>query len=101
MELAREILEEKITALKEEQPKEKEEGRVVDKTTDTWVETTGGVKDTIGRKAKILKATKLFYWLLDGEVIYRRLKSNTTKLTYCDNSDDDTICIPSADEVKR
>ena len=54
MELALEILKEKITVLKEGQAKEKEEGRAVDKITDTWVEITGGVKDTIGRKAKIL-----------------------------------------------
>ena len=48
MELARVLLKEKTTALKEEQTKEKEEEKVVNKTTDTWVEITGGVKHTIG-----------------------------------------------------
>ena len=95
MEMACAILKEKIITLKKEQAEEIEE--------DEWVEITGGVKHTIGRKAKILRATKLCYWLLDGKLIYRRLKSNTTKITYYnysddDNSDDDTVCILNADE---
>ena len=98
MELARAVLKEKITTLKEEQAEEKEEGKVVNTTTDEWIEIAGGVKHTIGRKAKILRATKLSYWLLDSELMYCRFKSNTTKFIYYDDSDDNTVCILNADE---
>lgn len=35
--------------------------------------------------------TKLYCWLLDGEVMFRRLKKNTKKFMHYDDSDDDNI----------
>lgn len=56
------------------------------------MEITGGVKDAIGRKENFVNVIKLYYWLLDGG-IYCMLNSNTTKYTYYDDSDDDTVLI--------
>ena len=97
MELAVTVLKNKICELKaqraraeEDEEEETEEEQTIKKT-DKWVEITGGVEHTIGRKAKVQRETKLFYWLLDGEVTYRRLKKNTKKFMYYDDSDDDTV----------
>jgi len=94
LELAVTVLNDKICALKAqrarvtEEEKETKENQTT-KNLDKWVEITGGVEHTIGRKAKVQSETKLFYWLLDGEVTYKRLKKNT--IPYYDASDDDTV----------
>lgn len=62
------------------------------------MEITNGVKHTIGRKVNIVKAIKFCHWLLDGEIIYCRLKSNIIKYTYYDEGDNDTIVILNTPE---
>ena len=94
LELAVTVLNDKICALKAQRARVKEEEKETEenqttKNLDKWVEITGGVEHTIGRKAKVQSETKLFYWLLDGEVTYKRLKKKT--IPYYDVSDDDTV----------
>ena len=96
MELAVTVLKDKICELKAQRARVKEEEEETEekqttKKLDKWVEITGGVEHTIGRKAKVQRETKLYYWLLDGEVTYKRLKKNTKKFMYYDDSDDDTV----------
>ena len=107
MEMAILVLKNEIWDLRSEQHKaevEEENGDTEDsedlsvepppknKNKDIWVKITGGIERTNGRKAKVVKETKAYYWLLDGvEPMYRRLKSNTKRYNFEDDSDNDTV----------
>lgn len=74
------------------EPPPKSKNKDKDKDKDIWVEITGGIERTLFRKAKVVKETKAYYWLLDGvEPMYRRLKSNTKRYNFEDDSDNDTV----------